>query len=198
MQYVPQRFSLVAGSAALIASLTLLAQQPPAPAPPAMPPAPARAPLPPATAPSSPSLSSSLGVHVYPAKGQGAATLSADENNCFEWAKGNTGIDPLGVMQAAPTTSVPPAGPGSGAAVRGGARGAAGGAVIGAIAGDAGQGAAIGAVTGAVVGGARRRQQQQAAAQQQQQEVQQSVAQQKDTFNKSYSACMEGKGYAVK
>jgi hypothetical protein len=51
---------------------------------------------------------------------------------------------------------------------------------------------------------AKRHAQQQAAAQQQQQqqtasqEAQASVAQQWATYNKAFSACMEGKGYAVK
>ena len=57
----------------------------------------------------------------------------------------------------------------------------------------------------ALAGGAAKRQaKRDAAAQQQQQEqaaaqqAQASIAQQKATYNKAFSACMEGKGYTVK
>ena len=53
-------------------------------------------------------------------------------------------------------------------------------------------------------GSAKRRGKQQAAAEQQQQQAaaeqqaQAAIAQQKATYNKAFSACMEGKGYTVK
>ena len=151
------------------------------------------------------------GLVIYPAKGQSADQQAKDEGECQVWAKQNTGIDPLALANAAsqpapaaaPTQTAP-----SGQRVKGAVRGAAGGAAIGAIAGDAGKGAAIGAAAGTVAGGARKRQaeQQAAAANQQAQAQAQGQAQaqsantqaQLATFNKAYSACLEGRGYSVK
>jgi len=146
----------------------------------------------PATPP--PSISQSLGVIVFPSKNQSATTQSGDESFCFNWAKSNTGIDPMNIhppAAPAPTQSTQQAvnSAGQGARVKGAAGGAAAGAAIGAIAGDAGQGAAA---------------KKQAAAQQEQAQAnaasqsQAQVAEIKATYNKAYSACMEGKGYSVK
>jgi type IV secretory pathway VirB10-like protein len=149
---------------------------------------------------------------IYPAKNQSAKQQAKDEGECQTWAKNNTGIDPLALANAASqpapvaAQAAPP--PPSGQRVRGAARGAAGGAAIGAIAGDAGKGAAAGAVAGTMVGGARRReaqrqaaaanQQAQAQAQQQAQAQKSNTQAQLATFNKAYSACLEGRGYTVK
>ena len=193
-----------------LVSSTVLAQQPKAPAPAAAPPpAPAAAPSPastaaPAAAPAS--LSSSLGVIVFPAKNQTPAQQTSDEGACFSWAKTSTGIDPMAPAQpAAVQPTQDPATAGKGSRARGAARGAAAGAAVGAIAGDAGTGAAIGATTGVVAGGAakRRAEAQSAQANQQaqanaEQQAQATAAQQKATFNKGFSACMEGKGYTTK
>jgi YmgG-like glycine-zipper protein len=152
------------------------------------------------------------GLIIYPAKGQSAAQQSTDETACQGWAKQNTGIDPLALANAAsqpaPAPAAAPQQPVGGERVRGAARGAAAGAAVGAIAGDAGKGAAAGAVGGTVVGGARQRdkQRQNAASQQaaQQQGQANQNAQNADTqaklatYNKAYSACLEGKGYTVK
>jgi hypothetical protein len=151
------------------------------------------------------------GLIIYPAKNQSAKQQQKDEGECQTWAKNNTGIDPLALAnqasQPAPVAAQAPPPPG-GQRVRGAARGAAGGAVVGAIAGDAGKGAAIGAAAGTVAGGARkRREEEQVAAsnQQAQAQAQQQAAGQKAntqsqlaTFNKAYSACLEGRGYTVK
>jgi hypothetical protein len=185
---------------AALLSASVCAQQPPAPAPEAAPAAPA--------APAANStLSSSLGLFVFPAKNQNSQLQSTDETTCFGWAKTQTGIDPMAIKPQPPAQQASGAAPssGGGQTVRGAARGAAAGAAIGAVTGDAGQGAAIGATAGAVGGvAARRRAKQEDAAQQQQaeaaaqQQAQASVAQQKATYNKAFSACMEGKGYTVK
>jgi hypothetical protein len=159
-------------------------------------------------------LASAQSLVIFPAKGQTPQQQARDEGECQTWAKGNTGIDPLAVAaQAAtpPPVSAPPAETGrrrGGERVRGAAGGAAAGAAVGAIAGDAGKGAAIGAVGGAVAGGARKRrnereaQQAQADAQtqaQQSAEAKSAEAREKlATFNRAYSACLEGKGYTVK
>jgi hypothetical protein len=154
-------------------------------------------------------MSQSLGVVVFPSKGQSAELQRTDESHCFTWAKNYTGFDPLAPPPvAAPPAQAaqpPPAGglPGGGGAVRGAAIGAAGGA----IGGNAAKGAAIGAAAGAVAGVARRRGAEEAAAQQQEaaqaqqaqatQQSQQALAQKKASYNKAFGTCMQGKGYNV-
>ncbi len=138
------------------------------------------------------SLSSSLGLVPYPAKGQSPQQQSSDEGECFTWAKQKTGIDPMAVA-GAPTQAPGPA-VGGGQRVAGAAGGALGGLAIGAIAGDAGRGAAIGAVAGTMAGGIRARQNKAA----QQQQAQQNKAAILQQFNKAFGACMEGRGYVIK
>lgn len=157
------------------------------------------------SAPPAQSLSSSLGVSVFPAKHQTATQQNEDEGYCFSWAKTNTGIDPMAPPPQVAAQQQDPAAAGQGEGARGAVRGAAAGAAIGAIAGDAGKGAAIGATTGVLAGGARRRNAQGQAAQQNQQaqadaaaQSQAIAAQKKASYNKAFSACMEGKGYTAK
>lgn len=141
------------------------------------------------------SISSSLGLYVFPANDQDAATQEADEMACFKWAKQQSGYDPMN-----PTVykgeEVDRSADGS--AVGGAAFGAAGGAAIGAIAGDAGKGAAI----GAVVGGVRGRRAKVVGDERQQQANNQAAAQASknaaNDYNKAFAVCMEGKGYTVK
>jgi hypothetical protein len=163
----------------------------------------------PAPAPSKP-LSTSLGVVVFPAKGQAPDKQAADEGEYFAWSKGQMGVDPMALSAppaAATAQPAPPAAePPRGTRLRGAARGAAAGAVIGEIADDdAGKGAAIGATAGVMKGGADARKQQgqaqqAAAAQAQQQAAQQQAAKadQLALFNKGFAACLEGRGYTVK
>tara|TARA_R110000823_G_scaffold171736_9_gene304168 strand:+ start:3284 stop:3715 length:432 start_codon:yes stop_codon:yes gene_type:complete len=137
---------------------------------------------------------------VYPAKGQTAEQQASDEAACYGWARQSTGIDPVAVAEA---PAPPPAegGPaiGGGERLGGALRGAAGGAIIGEIAGDdAGEGAAVGAVAGTMLGGARARKQHAAEQQHQQQQAQAGKEQQFATYNRAYSACLEGRGYTVK
>lgn len=171
-----------------------------APSAPAAQPAPAASSAAPAAA--RPSLSSSLGLYAFPAKGQNAEQQKQDENACYGWAQEQSGIDPAKV--SVNTDSAKQAGAAradsatAGAGIRGGAAGAAGGAVIGGIAGDAGTGAAIGAVAGAARG---RRAKKEAKKQSEQQAAQQAQAQAAgtiDSFKKAFSACLEGKGYTIK
>jgi hypothetical protein len=134
---------------------------------------------------------------VFPAKDQTSGQQSTDEQACYGWAKSKTGIDPAHITAAQPADSQA-SNSGGGERARGAARGAAGGALVGAVAGDAGTGAAVGATVGAISGGAAKRRAKKDAAAQQEQQAQASIAQQKDTYNKAFSACMEGKGYTVK
>jgi hypothetical protein len=200
MRYENSR--LLLGVISALASVTVWGQQ--AKTAPAAAPAPAPAPAAAQAAPQS--ISSSLGVIVFPSKNQTPTQQASDEGTCFAWAKTNTGIDPMAPpppVAVQPTQD--PATAGQGAGARGAVRGAAGGAAIGAIAGDAGKGAAIGATVGVMSGGANRRAAKQQAAEQGQQaqanaaaQSQAISAQQKATFNKGFSACMEGKGYTSK
>jgi hypothetical protein len=145
----------------------------------------------------------SLGFYVYPGQGQDATKQGQDENECYQWAKGQTGIDPT----APPTQAAAPE-PQRGGAVRGAARGAAKGAAVGAIADDgraadegnvdAGEGAAAGAAAGAVKGRRAQKKQAKQAEAQAQQAAQSQDAQKKETFKKAWSACLEGRGYSVK
>ncbi|MRR58461.1 MAG: hypothetical protein EG824_09660 [Deltaproteobacteria bacterium] len=129
---------------------------------------------------------------VYPTQGQSNQKMEQDKYSCYQWAKGQTGFDPM----QAPTATAPPPQT-KGGALRGAAGGAALGAAVGAIAGDAGKGAAIGAASGGIIGGARRAKSTQ---EQQQYAEQQSASyeQQRNGYNRAWGACMEGRGYTVK
>lgn len=113
--------------------------------------------------------------YVYPNKGQSADKMEKDKYDCYQWAKGQTGVD---AMQAPE--------PQKRSGLRGAAGGAAAGAAIGAIAGDAGKGAAIGAASGGIIGGAKKRRGEKA------------QASQRGEYDRAWGACMEGKGYTVK
>ena len=141
------------------------------------------------------SLSSSLGLHAFPAKDQSPLQQQSDEAACYSWAKQNSAFDPIaaGSNAAASGNSAPPAGLGIGGA----AVGAAGGAALGAIAGDAGKGAAIGATAGGIRGRLVQRRAQ-AQAQQLAQAKSQTQKAGLENFKRAFTACMEGKGYSVK
>jgi len=131
-------------------------------------------------------------LYVYPAQGQTPEQQTQDEAACYQFARQQTGFDPM----AAPTaTSAQPQQQGS--VVGGAARGALVGAAVGAIAGDAGEGAAMGAAAGGLMGGMRRnstRRQQDDWQQQQQQAYQAN----RNEYNRAYGACLEGRGYTVR
>ncbi len=138
------------------------------------------------------SMSSSLGVIVYPAKGQSPEQQNRDEGECYSWAKQQTGIDPMAVASK-PTKEEGPA-VGGGERVKGAAGGALGGLAIGAIAGNAGKGAAIGAVGGTLIGGHNARKNKAA----REQQAEQSKSSTLQHFNKAFGVCLEGRGYTVK
>ena len=138
---------------------------------------------------------------VFPAKGQTQEQMEKDKYECYGWAKQQTGFDPMQSQPSAQAAPAPSQGP-QGERIKGAARGAAVGAVVGEIANDdAGKGAAAGAAGGAMVGGMKTRQNRRQQAQTQQQQTQQQDAaydQKRSTYNRAYSACLEGKGYTVK
>ena len=155
------------------------------------------------------SIGSSLQISVFPADGQAADQQSKDEAECYQWAVGNTGVDPFElekqaaaaeqqteqqVQQAKSATQ--------GSAVRGAVRGAAGGALIGEIHdGDSSKGAQTGAAVGAVASRSRSKR---ASRQAQEQAKQQGAAQQQDiqakteNFKNAFGVCLEAKEYMVK
>jgi len=135
---------------------------------------------------------------VYPSQGQSNEQVEKDKYECYNWAKQESGFDPMKVPTA---TSAPPPkqseGPG---AVGGAARGAVGGLAVGAIAGDKKKGAKIGAASGGLVGGMKRNDaKKQNKKQQQQWEKQETAnyANQRNNYNRAYSACLGGRGYTV-
>jgi hypothetical protein len=176
-------YALAGAMLLVFATTTLKAQQP------AQPGAPTK------------SLATSLGISVYPAKGQTTEQQANDERECYAWAQQQTGIDPTvkaNTDSAAAASRAKADSATTGAAVGGAARGAVGGVAIGAITGDAGEGAAVGAVAGGVAG---RRAKKRAEAQAAQQGAQQATAQnqaQADSFKRAMSACLDGRGYSVK
>ena len=136
---------------------------------------------------------------IYPAKGQSQEQQEQDKYACYQWAKGQTGFDP---MEAPRATAPPPAQEAAkGGLFKGAARGAIAGLAVGAIAGDAGKGAAIGAAGGGLVGGARRSDQKRSEAHKQDQWAQdqsQQYSQRRNSYNRAYTGCLEGRGYTVK
>lgn len=138
---------------------------------------------------------------IYPTKGQSNDQMEQDKFQCYNWAKGQTGFDPMQV----PTASTPPPPQSNtnvaGSTVRGAAGGALLGAGIGAIAGDTGKGAAIGALSGGALGGVRsssRKRDEQRAQEQWEKEQVSQYKQSRTAYNRAYVACLEGRGYTVK
>ena len=132
---------------------------------------------------------------VFPAKGQSNEQMEKDKFSCYGWAKQQSGFDPM----ALPTTSTPA--PSQENKSGGVVRGALGGAALGAIVGDSSKSAKRGAAAGGLIGGVRQgsanRATEQKTEQWQQQEAN-TYANNRNTYNRGYSACMEGKGYTVK
>ncbi|MBT8366277.1 MAG: hypothetical protein KJP23_16385 [Deltaproteobacteria bacterium] len=136
---------------------------------------------------------------IYPAQGQSQDRMEKDKFECYSWAKRESGFDPMETPKATtppPQTKEPTAGVGRGA-VGGGLVGLG----VGAITGKPGRGAAVGAASGGVIGGVRRNRQRNQAQQQQKQWEQQQAQiymQNRNMYNRAYSACLEGRGYTVK
>ena len=131
---------------------------------------------------------------IYANEGQDDVQQDKDNYECYGWAKGQSGFDPM----ALPTATEPP--PEQQAKKGGVARGALGGAAVGGIV-DGSDGAKTGAAVGAVVGGARRARQNRQQAQAQAQYEQEQAAQyqmSRDGYNRAFGACMEGRGYTVR
>ena len=180
--------------AALLAGVALLAE-PQTEKPAAPPPAPATTPAPAASATAVQPVSQSLGLIVYPAKGQSAGQQSVDEQECYNWAKTQTGIDPQAPAPA--PTAAQESKPG-GQRVRGAARGAAAGAIIGEVAdNDADEGAKVGAAAGVLAGGRNARKEKHANEEQAKNEAQAAQTERISTFSKAVGTCLQGRGYTT-
>lgn len=141
---------------------------------------------------------------VFPAKGQSSEQMEKDKFECYSWAKGQAGFDPMQMPTAtspAPSRKKKSVG---GSLLKGGLAGGAGGGIIGGIArGKKGakKGAAIGALSGGAFGGMRSSKQNRKADKKRKQWEQEQASQymqQRNTYNRAHSACLEGKGYTVK
>ncbi len=141
-------------------------------------------------------------LYVYPAKGQSKDQTERDKFQCYQFAKDETGFDPMN----RPTTSSPP--PARETKTWGTGEGAIGGALlgagVGAIAGGgsgAGKGAIIGGVGGGAMGHMRR------SDQKNREETRRRDWEQRETsrynnarnsYDRAYAACLEGRGYTVR
>ena len=141
-------------------------------------------------------------LYVYPAKGQSKDKMEKDKYECFQFARDETGFDPM----SRPTTSTPP--PAREKKTWGTGEGAVGGALlgagIGAIAGGgkgAGTGALIGGVGGGAMGHVRRSDQKERDAARRRDWEQRETSryvQGRNNYERAYAACLEGRGYTVR
>ena len=138
-------------------------------------------------------LSASVGLYVYPTNNQSAEKQGSDDYECFSWAEGQTGHNPMNPqpihVQAQPTQTGP-----DGSALRGAARGA----IIGEVADDdAGKGAAYGAAVGAIRGRRNRQAQAEQSQANAQAQAGQMEQQRDQEFKNAFSACLTARGYSV-
>ena len=123
-------------------------------------------------------------VIVYPKNGQSQEQTEKDKYECFQWAKQNTGVDPT-------STSSQQASSGGSSVGRGVARGAVAGLIVGNVAdGSGSKGAAAGAILGGTSSAVKDNRKKSA--------QQQQSATARQTYDRAYAACMEGRGYSVK
>jgi len=149
---------------------------------------------------------------VYPSKGQSEKQMEKDKFECYGWAKQQSGFDPMNPpsqqeleakawqnLQSQQQTQQ-----GDGSEVgEGVVKGAVGGAIVGEVVSDEpGAGAVIGGLIGGIHGSQKEEQKQQEQERQRQhaiqQEAQVELKRLRDTYNRAYAACLEGRGYTVK
>ena len=132
---------------------------------------------------------------IYPAMGQSAEQQDKDKFECYFWALNDSGFDPM----ALPTTSSAP--PKSQKKSGGAITGALGGAVLGGVLGDSGKSAKRGAVAGGLIGGVRQSSKNTRTEQKRsdwERKESANYANNRNNYNRAYSACLEGRGYTVK
>jgi len=132
---------------------------------------------------------------IYPAEDQSAEQQEKDKFECYQWAKNDSGFDPMAVPKA--TTPAPKAEKKKGGAVKG----AAAGAVAGKVLGSSSKTTKRSAVAGGLIGGVSQSSKN-AKAEQKQKDWEQketaNYANNRNNYNRAYSACLEGRGYTVK
>ncbi|MDX6751907.1 hypothetical protein SH611_19040 [Geminicoccaceae bacterium 1502E] len=122
--------------------------------------------------------------YIYPAQGQSPEQQGQDEYACYQWAKGQTGVDP-----ARPAGGGGSGGSVAGSAVGGGIAGAFGGGILGLIAGKPKHGMALGAGAGALLGGGSAASKKDKASRKQQGNIKE--------YYRAFSGCMAGRGYTL-
>jgi hypothetical protein len=133
-------------------------------------------------------------LYVYPKNGQSAEQTDKDKYECYNWAKGDTGFDPMALPTT--TTAKPGGKKKSGTAVMGGLGGAGVGALLGGK-----KGAKKGGLAGGLIGGVTQHshnQQVQDEKRQWKQQESANYANNRNNYNRAYAACLEGRGYSVK
>ena len=134
---------------------------------------------------------------VYPVNDQTAEQQAKDQEECRQWATGQSGYD----LASAPAPAAAPQANETrirdSKAVKGAVAGAAVGGLGGSMGGQFGKGAAAGAAVGMTLGAIKENREKtqgsQAAAQASNQDAEQAA-----NYNKAYAACLEGRGYTVK
>ncbi|MEX8499840.1 MAG: hypothetical protein AB3X41_09430 [Leptothrix ochracea] len=147
-----------------------------------------------------PSVSASATMYFYPERNQSEATQDRDRFECYRWAVKQTGVDPG--MTATRQEPPPPVGTvqrDEGAVVVGAVTGAAVGSIMSGPR-RGGEGMVLGAIFGAVMGaaaedGRARRVERVQEARRRDWEARQAPT---DDFRRAMSACMSGRGYAVR
>lgn len=137
-------------------------------------------------------MADTVGLYIYPQKNQGATLQLADEQQCYNNAKSQTGYDPNAVATGEKTKNQKSSG-GDHNIAKGAARGAV-------ISGAAGGDAAAGARRGAIVGGIRskREQKKDQKGQAQDNATQTEQNQKLEDFKRATTACLEARGYSVR
>ena len=141
-------------------------------------------------------------LYIYPQKGQSAEQQEKDKFECYGWAKGQSGFDPM----APPTAQTAPPERKGGSVAGGAGKGAVGGAAVGAAVGairgkKVAKSAAIGAGAGGVMGGmgrAGRNSNDEKKQREWEQREANAYSQRRHEYNRAYAACLEGRGYTVK
>lgn len=134
---------------------------------------------------------------IFPAKGQNQEQMERDKFSCYQWAKQDTGFDP---MKAPPPYAPPPQSRENYDALKGAALGAGAGALF-KRKGSRSKGAMTGALIGGVLGGimqSEKRRRHRRNYQQYEQQRANAYAAKRNRYNRAYAACLEAKGYVVK
>lgn len=134
-------------------------------------------------------------LYVYPQKEQSDEQTQKDKHECYGWAKGKTGFDPMAVPKA--STPAPKVEEKKGGALKGAAAAGVTAKVFGSSSSTTKKSAAAGALVGGGRQASQNKQQQQARNDWEQKEANNYAAKHNE-YNRAYGACLEGRGYSVK